>query len=304
MVIFTKKPTSIDEQIAQLKTRGMAIPDDSAAKRFLDYCSYYRFCGYALHFENLTPTGERTHHYKPGTSFSDVERIYHFDSKLRRILFHYTSLIEIDFRANLGNETAWHFDNSHWYLNSGYFRCGKEHEDFIYKCTEETNRSREVFITAYKKTYDSPLLPPIWMLIEILPFATWSRLYQNLSDRNLQDSIAKKQGIPRVYLISWLQAITVLRNACAHHSRIWNRNFTQAPLLSKRIKSRIIPAYHQKIVVLFWVIYVLLTKLNRENYFIHELIGLTTDYPRVPLKNMGISSSINELVDNVFLSMP
>ena len=292
---FSKKPTTIEEQIDLLQARGMLIPDAERAKYFLSYCSYYRFCGYALHFEELTSSGERTHRYKPNTTFSAVEEIYHFDAALRRIIFHYTSLIEIDFRVAIGNESAWYYNNAHWFLEERRFKYTDKYLDFIKICKEEVEKSREVFIASYKRNYDTPALPPIWMLTELMSFAVWSKLYQNLADKRLRKKIAARQGIPEWYLVSWMQSLTVLRNACAHHARIWNRNFSLPPRLSPRISSKISTGNEKKIFAMFLVIYDILKKLNREDDFRKEIEDLLKKHSEINPRHLGICCPIDEM---------
>ena len=292
---FSKRPTTIEEQITILQSRGMHTPDTEHAKRFLSYCSYYRFCGYALHFEELTSGGERTHRYKPNTTFPAVEEIYHFDAALRRIIFHYTSLIEIDFRGTIGNESAWHYNNAHWFLEGKYFQDKSRYSKFIDLCNEEVDRSREIFITSYRKNYTAPALPPIWMLTELMPFAVWSKLYQNLSDNGLRKIIAHKQGIPEKYLVSWMQSLTVLRNACAHHARIWNRNFSLAPRLSPHISKKITRGNEKKIYVMFLIIHDMLKKISRENDFHKDIEELLKLHPAINPKYLGICCPIDEM---------
>lgn len=284
---FSKPPTTIEEQINILRKRGMIIINEPHAKEFLEYCSYYRFCGYALHFEYLDNNGERTHRYKPDTSFEVVEQLYHFDAALRRLIFHYTTLIEVSFRTTLGNISAQFYTNAHWYMNEDCFIDKVKYNEFIQMCEKEVKNSREIFIKNYTKKYSFPQLPPIWMLTELMSFATWSKLYQNLANKALKDLIAEKYNVPYKYLSSWLQALTVLRNSCAHHARIWNRNFTQAPLLSKRKKTKMIDGQHKKIFSLLLIIYDLLSKLNRENDFCSDLTKLFEQYPKINIRNLG-----------------
>lgn len=59
----------------------MIIHDKSFATNFLNKVSYYRFVGYALHFEKFEDR-KRTHRYKPETSFENVVDLYNFDDKL------------------------------------------------------------------------------------------------------------------------------------------------------------------------------------------------------------------------------
>lgn len=56
---FNKLPTSIEEQIHLLRSRGIIINDAIKAKHYLTFISYYRFCGYAIDFENHQPNGNK-----------------------------------------------------------------------------------------------------------------------------------------------------------------------------------------------------------------------------------------------------
>jgi len=78
----------------------MIVDAPAVAAEFLNAVSYYRFSGYALHFEYFE-NGERTHKFKPGTTFANVVRLYDFDSALRTILFSFIEHVEIAFRTAL-----------------------------------------------------------------------------------------------------------------------------------------------------------------------------------------------------------
>jgi abortive infection bacteriophage resistance protein len=93
-----------------------------------------------------------------------------------------------------------------------------------------------------------------------------------------------------------LQALTVLRKLRAHHSRIWNRNFPQAPLLSHYMKNKVIPTQHKKIFALVLVIYDLLRTINREKDFYFDLTTLFNHYPDIDLKNLGFSTSLDVIL--------
>ena len=43
-----KEFKTLDEQIAILRSRGLTIPDEQAAKKFLLYNNYYRVSGYGF----------------------------------------------------------------------------------------------------------------------------------------------------------------------------------------------------------------------------------------------------------------
>jgi abortive infection bacteriophage resistance protein len=93
------------------------------------------------------------------------------------------------------------------------------------------NRSTEDFLHHYNNKYSVSKYPPGWMTIEILSFGQVSKLYSSIKNTIPEKKkIAKTLGLPTYdYLQSWTQSISVLRNHCAHHSRIWNRIFINPP---------------------------------------------------------------------------
>ncbi len=50
---YSSPPTTIKQQLELLQQRGMTIDDSANAESFLKQVSYYRFVGYALHFEEF-----------------------------------------------------------------------------------------------------------------------------------------------------------------------------------------------------------------------------------------------------------
>ena len=114
-------------------------------------------------------------------------------------------------------------------------------KEFINECTIKQANSHEVFIRHYKKNYSAPILPPSWMLIELLSFGAWSKLYKNLNKRSDRKHISDMFSISPTELISWLHCITYIRNLCAHHARLWNRHFTFRPQIVEKYKKFMTP---------------------------------------------------------------
>lgn len=85
---------------------------------------------------------------------------------------------------------------------------------------------------------------PLWVLAEVLDFSDISRLYQGLLYDN-QAQIAEAFGVKiklenlsksvrkrikaKHPLATWLEQLTIVRNSCAHHARVWNKSFLPAP---------------------------------------------------------------------------
>lgn len=286
---YNSPPTTLENQLEILIERGLHVENHKKALAFLSRAGYYRFCGYALHFEEFEDR-KRTHKYKKGSSFEQVKELYDFDSGLRKILFSAVEKIEIAFRTQLCMQLALDTGDSHWPLNPAYFKPGFEHEKFVNECRNETNRSREIFITNYREKYSEPDLPASWMLVEIVSFGTWSRLYSKLKEIRLKKDVAGYFDVPHYVFQSWIHSLTVVRNLCAHHSRIWNRSLTIKPAITRRMEK-----YYpedsirsKRIVLVLDVISELLKPIDQYTEFIKQLNTLIDSYKSVPVESMGL----------------
>ena len=103
----------------------------------------------------------------------------------------------------------------------------KKYEEIISAIEKEIDRSNEDFICHYFKKYNDPKLPPAWMTLEVLSLGSLSVLYSSLNKSNLKKRIAQEFGLPNFFFLeNWMHSLSILRNCCAHHTRIWNRRFT------------------------------------------------------------------------------
>lgn len=100
--MYLKRATTIDEQIAILRNRGLIIANEHKAKEHLLDIGYFRLGFYCFPFEKDYPQKvNRTHIYNEGTIFEDVVKLYYFDFDLRNLLMRYINRIEINFRTYL-----------------------------------------------------------------------------------------------------------------------------------------------------------------------------------------------------------
>ena len=94
--------TTLEEQIALLRSRNMTILDESKAKEILFDVGYFRMGFYWFPFEKSFPQKHsRNHLFKDGTNFDDAVKLYYFDFNLRNILLKPLSRIEIAFRTKV-----------------------------------------------------------------------------------------------------------------------------------------------------------------------------------------------------------
>ncbi len=91
------------------------------------------------------------------------------------------------------------------------------------------NNKAEVFIKHYRATYDDPENPPSWMTVEIMYINELSRICGGLKKRADVKDIADYFDLPPDKFCSWLHTINYVRNLCAHHARLWNRDMNIVP---------------------------------------------------------------------------
>jgi len=70
--------------------------------------------------------------------------------------------------------------------------------------------------------------------MELLTFGQLSTIYDRMANAADQKAIARQFGTQVELLRSWLQTLSYVRNVCAHHSRLWNRELGNAPKAPKK----------------------------------------------------------------------
>jgi len=235
-VNYSKPALTIPEQITKLKHRGLIINDTPRAEHYLINVGYYRLSGYWI-----TMQSDKVNHiFKPNSTFDNVISIYQFDRELRLLLFEIIERIEIALRTRMVYHLS-HEVNPWWFEDSTNFKNTVAHTDTLISIDRELQQTKEEFIKEhYLKYHTDTRRPPAWKTLNICSFGTISKLYGNLADRlQSKDLIAKEFGTAnKSYLPSWLQAISQIRNICAHHGRIWNKNLPTIPKLLPKPPNR------------------------------------------------------------------
>ena len=219
---FTKPPLTYQEQIALLSSRGMIIDDHGRALRYLTHLNYYRLAAYWLHFEQ----DHISHVFKSGTTFDMVVEHYIFDRELRLLVMDAIERLEVSIRSQWAYHLA-HSYGPHSHLDENIFKPGCHHDDNVISLQESVRKSSEEFIRHFRNTYDEKL-PPAWVVCEIMTFGQLSRWYANLKHGYDRNAIARIYGMDETNLVSFIHNLSVVRNICAHHSSLWNREFSIA----------------------------------------------------------------------------
>lgn len=234
---YTKPPTTIEEQINVLSERGMMISDKEKAAHYLRIIGYYRLSSYCYRFEIPSKNGVRTHKFPAGVTFEQVIRIYVFDQKLRQLMSEALERIEVAAKSIWSYEMSMRF-GAHAYLEHSYFNLSEgKYRDQFEKLKKEIKDIREkannIEILHYYEKYSEPKFPPIWLIISIMTFGEVSRWIMQTKSDSVKVKIAQAFGVSSPKAIGGvMRSLSVVRNLCAHHERVWDRQLiTKLPLL-------------------------------------------------------------------------
>ena len=283
---YTKQLLSLQQQIDVLKQRGLFIENEEEAKNALDIISYFRLAGYW----RLMEADRQQHTFKPNSRFSQIMSLYRFDEELRMLLFSAIQHIEVAVRARMirifaERHGAFLFMDSALAENSNLFAGN------LRNLQEELNRSEDEYIQEHFRKYNEPSMPPVWKTMEVASMGTLSKLYSNMDDSASKKAVSRSFMIPKFeYMRSWLRCITVVRNICAHHARLWNATIVVNPSLPSRlpntwiINRQLTPdkLYPHLCYIAYW-----LNSINQTNTFTTDIRTLLSKYPVVDPAAMG-----------------
>lgn len=284
---YNKIALDTPDLLAMLKQRGLQVSDEQEALRTLSMVSYFRLASYFRPME----IDKQSHEFRQGATLDQAMELYNFDTALRDMVFGATRQIEVALRSRVNH----HFSRGHtpfWFTQVDMANDGHLFVENLSGVDREIHRTKEDFIKEHFERYDKPSFPPSWKTLETLSFGTVSKLYKNFFDKANKKAVAADLGLPQhEFLISWLESITVLRNLCAHHARIWNRRYALKPQMPKSL------AGHKwlsdfsfppdKIYPQLCCTAYLLNAIDAQNTFIIHLKQLLKKYPSVDVAAMG-----------------
>jgi len=223
-VSYNKPPLTYSEQLQQLKDRGLFIENTDKALHLLENISYYRLSGY---WYPMLAHPKSSHRFKVDSTFNAAFKLYCFDREFRRLILGELEKIEVAIRAKIIYILSENY-GAFWFNNPDLFRNEFSFNRTIEKFRKDFADSREDFILRFKEKYNDHL-PPSWMMLEITSFGSLSFVYNNLKPGRDKRVIAKYFGLNERTMESWLHTIIYVRNICAHHGRLWNRDYSIAP---------------------------------------------------------------------------
>ena len=285
---YTKQAIPLADQIAILKQRGLIIDNETEAERVLGNIGYFRLAEYWRLFE----ADKIKHVFKPGSHFSSVISLYEFDSELKMLIFSAIQRLEIAMRAKVILHFSMKF-GPFWFMDETKFCSQSRFDNIMENLRNEVSRSYEDFMAEHFRKYDEPDMPPAWKTLEVASFGTLSKLYANFDDPEVKKLVSEDFDIPAYkFLRSWMKSLTVIRNNCAHHARLWNQRFPVSPKLPRRVSRPWITQmptvtnslYPNLCAIAYW-----LNVIKPDNTFIQDLKALLVKYPNVDPAAMGFS---------------
>ena len=250
---YTKPPLSFEQQAELILSRGLIADRDILVSR-LQTVNYYRLSGYLYPYRNPDDT------FRDGTTLDNVWNHYCFDRELRSFVFDAIEKVEIAVRTSV----VYHF--SHTYGPFGYLDYSKvcnikyiNYISLLHRLYNETSRSKEDFVKHFKETYNDchPQLP-LWMAVEIMTFGSLLTMFKGMN-YSLKQEVSHDYSMNDEVFASWLLTLNYVRNICAHHGRLWNREIRITPRIPRKKKY---PDWHDPITISEKRIFPVLTSLS------------------------------------------
>ncbi|AZF39550.1 Abortive infection bacteriophage resistance protein [Pseudomonas sp. R4-39-08] len=314
---FSKPAIDVPAQLELLKLRGLIIHDEARAERFLQSVSFFRLSPYMRPFQQ---SEDINHHFRDGSQFRQLTRLYDFDRRLRLLTMDAVERVEIASRCVISNHMG-PVHGSHWYTDPLLFHPAFDHQRLLTTLSIKQNkamreymreceridrshasdtrknllkrlRSKESYARHYPTTYTHPALMPGWAMLEELTLGDLSHLYKGLARDADKKAIARRLLLPAPLMQSWLHTLTTVRNICAHHSRMWNRELGVRPELPRKANflwpgHLLQPGSHSRMFSALCILNHLMRQVSPRTRWGHSLHLLISEFPEVSIKAMG-----------------
>jgi abortive infection bacteriophage resistance protein len=317
---------SYEELLELLISRGMIVENRDRALRKIAQVGYYRLSGFSYSSRkvlvddashpilcDVLKRNMRNSHFIEGTSFNQVFSLYLFDKHLRVLMMDALERIEVYIRSIVAHEIgkgnkplpgsgalvpdpmAW---NSNTYINNKYLKPrGKRAsvwDEWLENHKKLIDRSREDCIKWHKAKNKAM---PFWVVIETWDFGTLSK-YFGMLKATYQARVCKRLGLNRPkdgdVLSSWLMSMNILRNRCAHHSRIWNQRANsslQLPDLDFFNRQQLDENSLHRLFGLIIAMHYLMKQIGPSSTWMNEVMAEIRKFPNLPgchLSALGI----------------
>jgi abortive infection bacteriophage resistance protein len=285
---YQKPALTYEQQFDLIVSRGLNVEDRLRLIRWLKHVSYYRLSAYFKPFKTEDWFNEEA-------TFNLVAGLYIFDRKLRLVLLDAIERIEVAIRTDLTYEIT-HKYGPFGHMRSSNFDPRFDHAALVKELLQAEGDSRESFVTHFRKKYNKEPDLPLWMASELLSFGRVSKLYRACIP-DIKRKIASRYNVHDSILITWFHSLSYVRNVCAHHSRLWNRELAIKPSIPNvsRAWPYQVPNNDRLYVMLVIVRHCLLIT-NPRCKWRERLFKLFDEHPEIDLSAMGIPKDWRNLM--------
>ncbi|MCB2289446.1 Abi family protein [Clostridium sp. CS001] len=286
-IIYSKTPTTFEEQIKILRSRNLIINDENSAIDILSRVNYYRLSAYMLTFKSEDM-------FFNDTTIENIYNTYCFDKKFRNLLVGVLESIEIEFRTHIAYHIA-HKYGALGHLDYNNFIKAHFHEKYVSTIESEIDRNREdLFVIHHKTKYNGQV--PVWVVMEITTFGTLSMFFNNLKIEDKKAIGLMCGDIHYSLLTSWLKSLSHIRNVCAHYNRVYNKRFNIKPVIPKKYEEYQID--NERIFAFILVIKHSIQNKNEWDSFLINLKALIDQYEIINLSLIGFPINWYEILVN------
>jgi abortive infection bacteriophage resistance protein len=284
---YTKPALTYEQQADQLIARGL-IADREHLINSLKSVNYYRLSGYWFPFREYPKDN-----FKTGTRFETIWRRYAFDRRLRLLVMDGIERFEIALRTDV----TYHISHTHGAFGYAQPRAlpnlaPDDHARLMTALRTEYGKSKEAFAIHFSTKYgDEHDGLPIWMVTELMTMGQLFTLVRGLP-KGMLKSIAKSYSLAAPVLFSWLGTLHAVRNICAHHSRLWNKELGYKPTFPESPEwTSPVAVSDRRIFGVLTILKYMMDRIAPQSSWPQRLVQLIGEYPEIPRRDMGFADN-------------
>ncbi|NKK75852.1 Abi family protein [Rhizobium leguminosarum bv. viciae] len=277
LIPYTKPHATPTQRVAHLRAKGLIVPKPNVAAKKIELIGYERLRIYFLSRRQVTVAGKP---FAPNTSYKDIIRLYECDLKIREAVFVAVGQFELLLRNSM-SEALSTVHGSHPYSNVAAFKNSEARLESYRMFVDVYHKSKDGRARHYRDRYGEPTLPPIWQIKEFITFGTASRILKTLSGHS-RTAIAHDFGVPKDTIFTqWVECMVDLRNICAHHDRLFNRNFQKQPVTLTKATGNLPTAQPKKLKAILQCLDYMLAKRGVKSDTVAEVAAIIARYPEM-----------------------
>ncbi len=249
---YIKAPQTSAAIVAKLQRQGLAIAAPASVEALFERVSYFRVRGYLFPYLDLagSPPPPAPKVFKAGATIEQALQMYGFDEGLRALIFDLLPQLEVALRTVLDSAMSHTAGHCFWYLQPRWFAKGKHPAYVVSALSGSFCKSAEKYADHYRDTYYNEQsgtyksMPPFWVISELSTLGQIKEFFENLKEdasppfpattlpkSTVLDKMAQRRFGAKHFrdLAKWVHMLRDVRNVCAHHGRLWNKNFLAPP---------------------------------------------------------------------------